>query len=173
MIGHELPLVRILSIAPYVALIIILCMTTNLIARNIWKIWSRFDSSLYPDLNGTWEGEIITDQGVSIPARALVRQTSILTQIDLHTETSKSVTLETTPVVESGQCKLYYTYRSKPKNPDWSQYTGSTIFDVRASMEHPHRPLELSGHYFTDRRTVGRVILRQVDSKLAKDVSYY
>jgi hypothetical protein len=172
-IGQELPIYRILSVAPYVALIIILCITTNFIARNIWRLWAKIDRSLFPDLNGTWEGEIITEGGQSIPARASIRQTLVATQIDLHTATSKSVTLETTPVVDGGQCKLYYTYRSKPKEPTWSQYTGSTLFDVRAATDQPKRPLELSGYYFTDRKTVGRIVLRQITAKVAEDVSYY
>ncbi|WP_288391001.1 hypothetical protein [uncultured Acinetobacter sp.] len=45
----------------------------------------------------------------------MIKQTLLATQINIHTETSKSLTLETTPTVESGEPKLYYIYRSLPK----------------------------------------------------------
>lgn len=171
--GHDLSFVRILSIAPWVALFFIFILTTNRIARYIWNILKKMDSSLYPDLNGTWEGEIVTGQDLRIPVKALIRQTLLQTQIDIHTETSKSLTLETTPTVESGQCKLYYIYRSFPKNLDWNSYTGSTIFDVRVTPSQSGNILELSGYYFTERKTNGRIRLQQVCNDAATDVSYY
>lgn len=106
-------------------------------------------------------------------AKAVIRQTLLQTQIDLHTATAKSITLETTPAEESGQLKLYYSYRSTPKNIKWSPYTGSTIFDVRAATEEPKRPIELSGYYFTDRKTTGRVRLQQLNKENNADVSFY
>lgn len=169
----DYPLIKVLSIAPWVSFAIILTITTNRLARFIWQIVKRVDTSLYPDLNGTWEGEIETESGNRISVRALIRQTLLQTQIDIHTETSKSITLETTPVVESGQCKLYYVYRSIPKNPSWQMYTGSTIFDVRSTDSQSSQVLELSGHYFTDRKTIGRIRLQQTSNKATKDVSFY
>ena len=171
---HELPFIRVVSITPWVSLFVILAITTNGIARHIWKGLKRIDPSLFPDLNGMWEGEIVTEKGLKIPARALIRQTLLQTQLDIHTETSKSLTLETTPAIESGQCKLYYLYRSIPKNPNWSSYTGSTIFDVRITKNQSSSfILELSGYYFTDRKTNGRIRLQQISNDVAVDVSYY
>ena len=169
----ELPLVRLLSVAPWVVLFVVLVLTTNSTSRLIWKILKFFNSSLYPDLNGSWEGEIILENGTKIPAKAIIRQTLIETQIDLHTQTSKSATLETTPMIEAGQFKLYYTYRSTPSNVKWPSYTGSTILDVRNSAKNSKGPLELSGYYFTDRKTNGRVRLRQTSTDFDTDVSYY
>jgi energy-coupling factor transporter transmembrane protein EcfT len=161
----DLPIIRLLSVAPWVVLIVILTITTNSTSRPIWKILKRLNSSLYPDLNGTWEGEITLEGGHKIPARAVIRQNLIESQIDLHTETSKSSTLETTPVIEAGQYKLYYTYRSSPSNLKWPSYTGSTILDVRnAALKEPE-DLELSGYYYTDRKTCGRISLKQTSTR--------
>lgn len=171
--SHDLPVVKILSIMPWVNLAVILAITTNSLARCIWKILKRFNTSLFPDLNGTWEGEIETESKLQIPIRALIRQTLLQTQIDIHTQTSKSLTLETTPAIESGQCKLYYIYRSMPKNPNWPAYTGSTIFDVRSIYNQTSRVMELSGYYFTDRKTTGRIRLQQMSDKVSEDVSFY
>lgn len=171
--ASDLPITRIFDIVPWVTLVIIFAVTNGSISRVIWSILRRFDSSLYPDLNGVWEGEITPVGSKKLSARAVIRQTLMQAQIDLHTETAKSLTLETTPAVESGQFKLYYTYLSKPKNPDWRPYTGCTIFDVRAEVKEPPRPLEISGYYFTDRKTNGRIKLRQVSKRTDTDVSYY
>ena len=169
----ELPLVRLLSVAPWVVLLVLLVLTTNATSRFIWKVLKSFNSSLYPDLNGSWEGEITLENGIRIPARAIIRQNLIEAQIDLHTKTSKSATLETTPVIDAGQCKLYYTYRSTPSNVDWSSYIGSTILDVRNSAQKADDPLELSGFYYTDRKTNGRINLRQISTDTDTDVSFY
>jgi hypothetical protein len=143
------------------------------VARSIWWVLSKFKKSLYPDLNGIWEGEILFESGGKIAAKAVIRQALLTTQIDLHTETSKSFSLETTPTIEGEQFKLYYTYQTKPKNPNWSIYTGSTIFDIRAPSKVLSRPMELSGYYFTSRKTNGRISLRLKKSKIDTDVSYY
>ncbi|WP_456303775.1 Cap15 family cyclic dinucleotide receptor domain-containing protein [Belnapia rosea] len=169
----DLPILRVFTIGPWIALVIVLMITIGPISRFIWRTLSFFVPSLYPDLNGIWEGEITLENQVKLPARAAIRQSLLQVQIDLHTESAKSLTLETTPAIESGQFKLYYTYLSRPKNPNWPPYTGSTIFDVRLPNKDPARPLELSGYYFTDRKTHGRVRLQQVDKKISADMSYY
>ena len=169
----ELPIIRTLSVAPWVVLIVTMFITTNTTSRFIWRVLTKFNPSLYPDLNGTWEGEITMENGDTLPARALIRQNLIHAQIDLHTKTSKSVTLEATPAIEGGQLKLYHTFRSTPKHPGWHTYTGSTVFDVRTKSQNSVRKLELSGYYYTDRRTVGRIRLEQVSDDPNADVSYY
>lgn len=169
----DIPIIRLLSVAPWVVLIVILTITTNFTSRPIWSLLRWLNPSLYPDLNGTWEGEIILEDGKAIPARAVIRQNLVQAQIDLHTKTSKSLTLETTPVIEAGQCKIYYTYRSQPSNVKWPSYTGSTILDVRNSAIKKTTPLELSGYYFTDRKTCGRISLKQTSTKTDVEVSYY
>jgi hypothetical protein len=169
----DMPLFKIFSIAPWVSLIIVSLICTNVTARYIWKVVKTVDKSLFPDLNGTWEGEITTEATHQIAARAAIKQTLLQTWVSLHTATSKSLTLETTPATESGQCKLYYTYRSFPKNSDWQTYVGTTVFDVRVINEDGKDVLELSGNYFTDRKSKGRVRLRQVNKDFNTDVSYY
>lgn len=170
---NDLPLIKVFSIAPWVSLTIIVALTTNRIARYIWKTVKRFNGNLFPDLNGTWSGEIITATSQTIPAKAVIRQTLLQMQIDIHTETSKSITLESTPAADGGQYKIYYLYRSIPKNPEWDEYKGSTIFDVRCTTEASEKVMELSGAYFTSRKTVGRIRFRQDSTDVTSDVSFY
>ena len=166
----QIPWFRVVSVAPWVAVTIVIIVTSKWSSRFIWRFARRFNKSLYPDLNGTWEGEIVTESGQRIAARAIIRQALLQTEIDMHTETTKSITLETTPTIESGQCKLYYTYRAKPKEPSYGSYTGSTIFDVRTISKDE---MELSGYYYTDRKTCGRTRMRQIKDDLDEDVSFY
>lgn len=170
---NDLSIVKVVSITPWVALVIIISITTNFIARPIWKLIKKVNPSLYPDLNGTWEGEITTETGLVIAVRVLIKQKLLETQINIHTETSKSLTLETTPTIEGGEPKLYYMYRSMPKDPNWSSYIGSTIFDIRKVESNPQSALELSGYYFTDRKSTGRIRFKQVSNDVDQDVSFY
>lgn len=169
----DLPIIKVFSIAPWVAAGLFLILTTDTTARLIWKFIRKFKKNIFPDLNGTWEGEIIVSEALQIPARALINQSLEQVKIDIHTETSKSITLETTPTVEYGHHRLYYLYKSIPKNPEWDEYKGTTTFDVRKINDGPKEVLELSGVYFTSRKTVGRVRLRQVSRKADSDVSFY
>lgn len=171
--ANDWALIKIISIAPWISLALLLLLTSEKSARAIWCILKYFNYSLYPDLNGTWDGEITTETGSKIPAKATIRQNLFQTQVDLHTETSKSQTLETTPSVESGNPKLYYVYRSLPKETSRPSYTGSTIFDIRSIEDGSERILELSGYYFTDRKTTGRVRLRQINKETSCDISFY
>ncbi|MFM2089162.1 MAG: hypothetical protein RLZZ237_4031, partial [Pseudomonadota bacterium] len=171
--NNDLPLIKIISIAPWISIILIFFLTANFTSRFIWKVASMADKSLFPDINGTWSGEIIFAEGKFIPAKLLIRQTIFQTLIDIHTETSKSITLESTPSVEGGQCKIYYSYRSIPKNTQWSTYIGTTIFDVRRVYLNKNSILELSGQYFTDRGSKGRVRFQQISKDIYSDVSFY
>ena len=169
----DLPIVKVFSIAPWIAAGLFLILTTDTTARLIWKLIRKFKKNIFPDLNGTWEGEIIVSETLKIPARALIKQSLEEVRIDIHTETSKSITLETTPTIEYGNNRLYYLYRSIPKNPEWDEYQGTTTFDIRKLQIAQKEVLELSGVYFTSRKTVGRVRFRQISRKTNADVSFY
>lgn len=167
------PSVRVFSIGPWVALILTFLATSRMSSRLIWACAKYFNGSLYPDLNGAWEGEIQPENGELIKASAVIRQALLSTEIDLHTHSAKSLTLEATPVMSAGQYKLYYTYQAKPKKVGWAAYAGSTIFDVRSVEVEGNPVLELSGFYYTERKTEGRVRLRWVSKDSSRDVSFY
>ena len=169
----NLDLFKVITISSVVSAIIIVALLSPFLSRKIWAFWSFFDKSLFPDLNGTWEGEITLEDGKALIVRAIIRQSLLATQIDMHGETTKSITLETTPTIEQGQKKLYYVYRSSPKNPIWPSYNGSTLFDIRKTTQDGKNRLELTGHYYTDRKTIGRIELCQTSSDPNNDMSFY
>lgn len=166
-------LFKVITISSIVSTLLVLLLLTSFISRKLWAVLAWFDKSMFPDLNGTWEGEITLEDGKEISAKAVIRQSLLATQIDMHGETTKSITLETTPTIEQGQKKLYYVYRSTPKTPGWPAYNGSTLFDIRTIGSGKGKKYELSGHYYTDRKTIGRIRLTQVCKDSNKDVSFY
>lgn len=167
----DFSLFKVITISSVVSTILVMLLLTSFVSRKIWSLLSKFNKGIFPDLNGTWEGEISLEDGKKIIAKAVIRQSLLETQIDMHCETTKSITLETTPTIEQGQKKLYYVYRSTPKTPGWSAYNGSTLFDIRTVGK--EEKYELSGHYYTDRKTIGRIHLTQVCTNSNKDVSFY
>lgn len=169
----EIDLFKLITISTIIVGLIIYLILSPTVSRFLWSIFSYFDKSLYPDLNGTWEGVITLNNENTIDCRAIIRQALLYTQIDMHTETSKSTTLETTPDIEKGQFKLYYIYRSEPKNPSWGIYNGSTIFDIRKIEHDNNSTIELSGKYYTSRETSGRISIKKIGSDINSEVSYY
>jgi len=165
--------IRLFTLAPIIALVLTFLIVSKWPARLMWSVARYFNGSLYPDLNGVWEGEIVTENNETFAARAIIRQALLHTEIDMHTETAKSVTLEATPVMEGGQFKLYYSYRAKPKKVGYGDYTGTTIFDIRMVNIAKATALELSGYYYTDRLTRGSTRLRQISSSVDRDVTFY
>ena len=169
----DFSLFKIVTISSIVSTVIILILLSPYISRKLWAFKCLIDRSSFPDLNGSWEGVVTLENGNTLPVRAVIRQSLLSTQIDMHGETTKSITLETTPTLEQGQKKLYYVYRSTPKNPSWPSYNGSTLFDIRLVKTEQSEHLELSGNYYTDRKSVGRIAIKQTSDDCNIDVSYY
>jgi SMODS-associating 2TM, beta-strand rich effector domain len=169
----DLSLFQVIALSSVISAVIILLLLTPYSSRKIWALMSFFKKDLFPDINGTWHGKVIMENGGEIEVRAVIRQSLLSTQIDMHGRTMKSITLETTPTIEQGQKKLYYMYRSTPKDPSRLLYNGSTLFDIRRTENDGKKILELSGYYYTDRKTIGRVSLKQVSNNPNNDVSFY
>jgi hypothetical protein len=169
----EWSLFKIITISSIVSTLLIFILLTPYFSRKIWAVIGVFDKSQFPDLNGTWQGRITLENGDQIAVCSVIRQSLLVTQIDMHGESMKSITLETTPTIEQGQKKLYYVYSCTPKDPARPSYHGSTLFDIRVVDEEKNKKIELSGRYYTDRKTIGRITLRQVCHNSNKDVSFY
>lgn len=167
--GADISIFKLTAISTVASTLVMFILLSPFMSRKIWCVARIFKKDLYPDLNGVWLGQVTTEERKSFEVRAVIRQALLVTEIDLHGETVKSVTLETTPTIELNKKKLYYVYRSTPKNPSWGDYVGSTIFDVIEDGS----ALVLSGKYYTDRKSVGRISLKRVSTNSNSDVSYY
>lgn len=159
---------KLLTLASFSSMFVLYVLLIPACARKLWGVILKI-KNIYPDLNGVWVGYVITEDDVELNVRAVIRQGLLLTELDMHGETVKSITLESTPTIEQGQKKLYYVYRSTPKDPKRPPYDGSTLLDVIENEKH----LKLSGRYYTDRGTVGRIQLKKISQDPKSDVSYY
>lgn len=141
--------------------------------RWCWRQAKALNKAIYPDLNGTWSGTIEIGPAHSLEVRAVIRQSLLVTEIDLHARTTKSITLAASAMVEGGQPMLYYIYRAEPKNPDWPSYSGTTRMTVRVDPDGAPGTLALSGQYYTSRKTTGTIQLRQTGTDPSVDVAFY
>jgi len=164
---------KVISISSIVSAVLGVALVTPGIYRPIWRICRKCRLTKLQDLNGTWSGTISPSGGDSIDVKATIRQSLFSTEIDMHGATIKSITLTASPIVESGQYRIYYVYRAEPKKPDWPPYSGTTKFTLRVLSHENKDVLALSGQYFTDRKRRGTVELKQIGNDPSVDVSYY
>lgn len=145
--------------------------TLDLIAITIfvkwlWR-WKRFRGWLvpFPDLNGTWLGEIRSEwidqeknkKTPPIPAMLTVRQTFFYTSCVMQTKEMRSGSYgEEFQIDEERQIKQFiYSYVSRPKislQERSNIHHGTVLFEV---IESPK--MKLKGGYWTDRKTIGEM----------------
>jgi hypothetical protein len=170
----DYPFYKVLSIASIVTAFLVLIVFSPFCYRLGWKIFRLMGVKRLQDLNGAWVGTIHPSNGAPLRVRAVIRQSLLGTEIDLHGESVKSITLTASVIMEAGQYKLYYVYRAEPRNPDWAPYNGTTKFDLRnIATDTSSNLLALSGQYYTDRDTVGRIQLAQTSYDPTIDVAFY
>lgn len=129
-----------------------------------WK-WFRGWLVPFPDLNGTWLGEIRSewiDQEKSkkippIPAMLTVRQTFFYTSCVMQTKEMRSDSYgEEFQIDEERQIKQFiYSYVSRPKislQERSNIHHGTVLFEVIGSPK-----MKLKGRYWTDRKTIGEM----------------
>ncbi|MGY8663527.1 hypothetical protein Q3C01_14315 [Bradyrhizobium sp. UFLA05-109] len=169
----DYPVYKVASIASAVASLVVIAILSPILYRPAWKLLRKLGANRFQDLNGAWVGTIQPNTSGALEVRAVIRQSLLRTEIDLHGATVKSITLTATVLMEAGQYKLYYVYRAEPRDPDWAPYSGTTKLDLRVLANSGRYPLALSGQYYTDRDTIGTIELTQVGHDPLKDVSFY
>ena len=138
-----------------------------LFARFLWKL-PIFKNWLvpFPNLNGTWKGEIHTtwidpetgERPGPIPAILTIKQSFLNISCVMRTAemTSRSLTSDFVLDKENQLEKLVYTYDSNPiqtvkeRNP---QHCGTMAFEIVRE----NKKVKLTGGYWTDRKTTGTI----------------
>jgi hypothetical protein len=132
----------------------------------------------YPDLQGTWEGEVrstwinpTTGAGVSpIPSKLVIRQTfSSISCVLLTGESqSYSVAAQINEDDDSGVLRLSYAYTNRPRARVRFRseiHDGAAILTVKEEKE-----FVLDGEYWTSRKTTGEMTFTRVSRKTALPV---
>ena len=169
----DYPFYKVVPIASVVTALVVIIVLSPFCYRPGWRLLRGMGASKFQDLNGAWVGTIHPSNGTPLRVRAVIRQSLLRTEIDLHGESVKSITLTASVIMEAGQYKLYYVYRAEPRHPTWPPYSGTTKFDLRITSTESRNPLALSGQYYTDRDTMGTIQLSQISTDTLTDVSFY
>ena len=139
--------------------------------RGIWKRWPWLSRAVFPDLGGTWTGQLIstwidpTDNSQLEPIAATVEihQTFFKTAIILQTGESSSVSTRCImePLRDVGKYRLWYSYNNDPLAQVQNR---SSPHEGVAWLEYDlSKPDQLRGRYFTARRTTGDMdLVREV-----------
>ena len=149
------------------------------VAGAVWrKIWKRFPvmgRKLFPDLTGTWAGELIstwknptTGEAIApIPVTIWIRQGIFSTSIKLRTGESASYStrclLEADP--EAGLFRFWYSYDNNPRAEHRyrsARHEGVAWLELDIDTD----PKRLVGCYYTDRKTSGDIQVRRVGTTL-------
>ena len=135
-------------------------------ATYLWK-WKIFKGWLvpFPNLNGTWKGEIHStwqdpstgQRPLPIPTILTIKQSFFNVSCVMRTGemTSYSFIADFILDKENQKKKISYSYESNPiskvkeRSP---QHYGTTILDI---IENSNK--KLKGHYWTDRKTTGDI----------------
>lgn len=134
------------------------------VSRIVWRFLCRWNQDIYPDLTGLWEGKIFPTSDEPLDVHARIKHSIITLYIDFEGKTFESITLSATPLIEKGQQRLHYVYRSESKIPGRPSYNGTAILRVGNVKKGNITALSLQGSYHTDRRTVGTIELHKIGS---------
>ena len=142
----------------------------NSLWRHIWRWIPAIESAIFPDLNGTWEGSILTTwtdpkTGKStspIPATVWIKQSLFSTKLRLRTGESHSHSTRCHLEADrnAGVYRFWYSYDNRPKaefSHRSARHEGIAWLELNIDEDRDR----LVGQYFTDRRTTGDVNLRR------------
>lgn len=115
-------------------------------------LWRHNPYESVPVLSKKYSGKIIPSSGnTQIDAELLIKQTLFSIHITLITDESKSNSIISTIEEINGEKTLTYSYINKPKEA----YRQRSPIHYGTTMLCVDNPNEISGHYFTDRKSTG------------------
>ncbi len=122
-----------------------------------WRVWRRW-LVRRPYLRGTWRASLQPQGGPPIHGFMVVRQTFTSLTLRLLTAESASVTVSAAFVNEpDGTLLLAAVYRADPRlavRDRSAIHSGAFLIPVSADC-----PMQLAGHYWTDRLSRGELLL--------------
>lgn len=139
--------------------------------RRLWKRFPIIGRKLFPDLTGTWTGQLIstwkdptTGSAIPpIPVTVWIRQGIFSTSIKLRTgeSTSYSTRCLLEADQEAGRFRFWYSYDNNPRaeyRHRSARHEGVAWLELDLDTD----PERLIGCYYTDRKTSGDIDLRRI-----------
>jgi hypothetical protein len=156
--------------------LVVMVISTGMVAiatsiwRRVWKQFPLIARKLFPDLTGTWAGELVstwsnstTGQPASIPVTIWIRQGIFSTSIKLRSgeSTSYSTRCLLEADQEAGRFRFWYSYDNNPRaqyRHRSARHEGVAWLELDIDTD----PERLVGCYYTDRKTSGDIDVRRV-----------
>ena len=153
------------------AICIILIPLVEGLWRQIWRLFPFLNRWLFPDLNGTWKGELIStwinpETGQSpppIPVTFWIRQG--IFSMSIRMKTGESGSYSTRCLAEADRkakiFRIWYTYDNRPHaevSHRSARHDGAAWLELNteAGLQ------QLAGQYFTQRRTSGDIRISRI-----------
>lgn len=142
--------------------------------RYIWRKIPWIQRKTFPDLNGTWQGTLVStwidpvtmQQKPPIPTTVWIRQTPFSLSIKLRTGESSSYS--TRCILEAdhdaGRFRIWYSYDNQPRAElayRSARHEGVAWLemDIDAGSD------QLTGQYYSNRRTTGDMAFRRMNEE--------
>jgi hypothetical protein len=166
--------VWIVKLASLTALIVGSAATgiVSLTWRPLWRLVPLLGRVVFPDLNGRWHGELFStwsspDTQVTpspIKTTIWIRQGLFNTSVRLQTDESESFSTRAflEPARDSACFRIWYTYDNEPAaryRHFSAPHEGVSFLQFDAGQ-----PTQLTGRYYTSRKTTGDITLTRVNS---------
>ena len=147
--------------------------------RHLWAKIPTLNTLIFPDLNGTWSGELIStwknpDTGEMpppIPVTFWIKQG--LFSVSVRMRTGESQSYSTRCIVEADRraqvFRLWYGYDNRPNAEVMhrsARHEGAAWLEVDTVT----KPYKLIGQYFTQRKTNGDIRLSQISKDIITTV---
>jgi hypothetical protein len=134
--------------------------------RRLWRRFPALQHKVFPDLNGTWQGTLVstwinpeTGQTIPpIPATITIRQDLLSLAVSLRTgeSTSHSTRALLEKFSETSRFRIWYSYNNDPQaqyQHRSSPHEGVAFLELDADNDMSR----LVGRYYTARRTTGDI----------------
>lgn len=174
--GDEPPLHRCISFAASV-LIPILVFAAERLWRWIWTVFPALNGLVFPDLNGTWEGHLIStwinpDTGATPPpiqSKFWIRMG--LFSVSVRMKTGESGSYSTRCFLEADRnaktYRIWYSYENRPSaavTHRSARHEGVAWLEV----DNPRNLMALNGQYFTHRKTNGDISVTRTSTDIVE-----
>jgi hypothetical protein len=168
--GERAPLLHLISLFATIITVVV-AGAASLTWRRLWRKFPVIARKTFPDLNGTWEGTLVSTwvdpaTGKSPPPISVtiwIRQTPFSVSIKLRTaeSTSHSTRCVLEAEHQAGRFRVWYSYDNQPKAEVAHRSARHEVvawleMDIDADQN------RLAGQYYTSRRTTGDIALRRV-----------
>lgn len=154
---------------------VVLVGLANLFWRWLWRKIPWLQSHVFPDLNGEWRGTLTStwrnpqtgDLVPPIDTTITIRQSLFSMTVSLQTGESQSHSTRSflERFSDTNRFKVWYSYNNEPRaqfQHRSTQHEGVAFLE--ATMPNGGGPHELTGRYYTSRKTTGDIDVTRIAS---------